>query len=258
MKILFIGDIVGSAGRQMLIEHLPALKRRIQPDLTIVNGENAAHGKGITRKIYYQLLNAGADFITMGNHTFSKSELKMFISEADRLIRPDNLAPTDLGESVRITKVKDLTVGMVNMCGEVFMDNIVESPFSSMEAILKQHQADLWFVDFHGETTGEKQTFAQIFADRCVMIVGTHTHIQTADDQILRGCGYISDVGMCGVFDSILGRDKDEVIARTLYQEKTRYTVAEGPGMLCGVWVDIDENTRRAVAIERIQIRPES
>ena len=252
MRILFIGDIVGSPGRQMLQQHLPALKEKICPDLTIVNGENAAHGKGITKKIYYQLLGCGADYITMGNHTFSKSELKMFIQEADRLIRPVNLAPVELGEGVRIARVNGKRIGMVNLCGEVFMDNVVRSPFECMSEILNRTLADLWFVDFHGETTGEKETFAQVFADRCVMIVGTHT----ADEQLMRGCAYISDAGMCGAFDSILGRDKREVIERTLYQIKTRYTVAEGPAMLCGVWAEIDETTGRATHIERIQIRP--
>ena len=247
MRILFIGDIVGSPGRQMLQQHLPALKEKICPDLTIVNGENAAHGKGITKKIYYQLLGCGADYITMGNHTFSKSELKMFIQEADRLIRPVNLAPVELGEGVRIVRVNGKRIGMVNLCGEVFMDNVVRSPFECMSEILNRTLADLWFVDFHGETTGEKETFAQVFADRCVMI---------ADEQLMRGCAYISDAGMCGAFDSILGRDKREVIERTLYQIKTRYTVAEGPAMLCGVWAEIDETTGRATHIERIQIRP--
>ncbi|MBS5002618.1 TIGR00282 family metallophosphoesterase, partial [Holdemania filiformis] len=206
--------------------------------------------------IYYQLLGCGADYITMGNHTFSKSELKMFIQEADRLIRPVNLAPVELGEGVRIARVNGKRIGMVNLCGEVFMDNVVRSPFECMSEILNRTLADLWFVDFHGETTGEKETFAQVFADRCVMIVGTHTHVQTADEQLMRGCAYISDAGMCGAFDSILGRDKREVIERTLYQIKTRYTVAEGPAMLCGVWAEIDEITGRATRIERIQIRP--
>ena len=236
MRILFIGDIVGSPGRQMLQQHLPALKEKICPDLTIVNGENAAHGKGITKKIYYQLLGCGADYITMGNHTFSKSELKMFIQEADRLIRPVNLAPVELGEGVRIARVNGKRIGMVNLCGEVFMDNVVRSPFECMSEILNRTLAALWFVDF--------------------MIVGTHTHVQTADEQLMRGCAYISDAGMCGAFDSILGRDKREVIERTLYQIKTRYTVAEGPAMLCGVWAEIDETTGRATHIERIQIRP--
>ena len=240
----------------MLQQHLPALKEKICPDLTIVNGENSAHGKGISKKIYYQLLSYGADYITMGNHTFSKSEIRMFINEADKMIRPINMAPLDLGKGVRIATVGTKTVGMVNLCGQVFMDNVVRSPFDSMEEILRKYQADYWFVDFHGETTGEKETFAQVFADRCVMIVGTHTHVQTADEQIMRGCAYISDAGMCGVWDSVLGRDKNEVIERTLYQTRTRFTVAEGPAVLCGVWAEIDDRTGRAVSIERIQIRP--
>lgn len=256
MRILFIGDIVGSSGRQVLQQHLPTLRKELKPDLTIVNGENSAHGKGITSKIYRSLLSYGADYITMGNHTFSKNELLFFIDEADCLIRPMNMKPLEYGEYIRLAQVCGKTVAIVNLCGEVWMENIVRNPFDCMDELLQEVKADLWFVDFHAETTGEKQTFAQVYADQVAMIVGTHTHVQTADEQNLRGCAYITDAGMCGTFDSILGRDKEEVIARVLYQEKTRYTVAEGPAILCGIWADFDEITNRCTHVERIQYRP--
>ncbi len=189
--------------------------------------------KASPKKIYYQLLGCGADYITMGNHTFSKSELKMFIQEADRLIRPVNLAPVELGEGVRIARVNGKRIGMVNLCGEVFMDNVVRSPFECMSEILNRTLADLWFVDFHGETTGEKETFAQVFADRCVMIVGTHTHVQTADEQLMRGCVHQRRRHVRR-FRQHPGRDKREVIERTLYQIKNPVYGCEGPAMLCG------------------------
>ena len=188
MRILFIGDIVEFPRQADAQQHLPALKRK---DLSGPDDRQRRECRPWQRhhqKIYYQLLGCGADYITMGNHTFSKSELKMFIQEADRLIRPVNLAPVELGEGVRIARVNGKRIGMVNLCGEVFMDNVVRSPFECMSEILNRTLADLWFVDFHGETTGEKETFAQVFADRCVMIVGTHTHVQTADEQLMRGC----------------------------------------------------------------------
>lgn len=256
MNILFIGDIVGSVGRQMVKNHLSSLKSQYQIDLTIANGENSAHGKGITSKIYYDLINQGVDYITMGNHTFSKGELLTFIHEAKRLVRPENMAPTNLGMGVLVVKVKDKDVAIINLCAKVWMDNVVESPFVAMEKILNRVQADVYFVDFHGETTSEKIAFAQHFKKRCTAVVGTHTHVQTADERLIEGCAFISDAGMCGVYDSILGRDIEEVLQRFVYDIPTHYTIATGEGMFNGVVIRVDEETNRATSIERIQIRP--
>lgn len=256
MKLLFIGDIVGSSGRAVLKEKLPALKDEYQIDCTIVNGENAAHGKGITRRIYREIKSNGVDAITMGNHTFSKGELLEFIEDAELLVRPMNLIPTEKGQSVKVIEVLGKKLAVVNLCGEIFMDRIARSPFECMEEVLKEVEADMYFVDLHAEATSEKITFAHVFGKYCVGICGTHTHVQTADERIIDGCGFITDTGMCGAWDSVLGRDKNEVIRHMVHHESTRYTIANGAAVLCGVVITIDDKTLRALKIERIQIRP--
>lgn len=258
MNILFLGDIVGSVGRAMVEEHLPKLKEQHAIDLVIANCENAAHGKGITKKIYHQLLGYGIDMITMGNHTFSKNDIYMFINEADRLVRPANMDPLDYGKSTRVLTVKDKKVAITNLCGEVWMHNIVDSPFACMEDVLEDIEADIYLVDFHGEITSEKIAFAYNFAGRIQAVVGTHTHVQTADERLVYGTAAISDLGMCGAYTSVLGRDVEEIITRFVTDEKTKYKLAEGPGILCGAIVKLDDVTNRAIHIERIQIRPEN
>lgn len=257
MKILFVGDIVGSVGRKMAVTHIPEIKKQKEIDFVIVNGENAAHGKGITNKIYHQLLNAGADMITLGNHAFSKDTIYSFIDDADKMIRPMNLDVSKKGESYRLVEVNGLQVCVVNLLGEVFMNQCDESPFVCMQDILDDTDADIYFVDFHGEATSEKIAFSYYFENKVQAIVGTHTHIQTADERISNGCAFISDVGMCGAYHSVIGRDVDEVLTRFTTNEKTRFTVAQGEGIFCAVIIEIDETTKKAIHIERIQIRPE-
>lgn len=258
MKILFLGDIVGKAGRRCVSEHLPILKEQLHPDIIIANGENAAHGKGITKRLYQELLAMGIDVITMGNHTFSKNDIYHFIDVADRLIRPANLSPQHIGKSSVILHVGTKTIAVTNLCGEIFMNNVVTSPFKEMESILKQVQADIHIVDFHGETTSEKIAFTYHFAGRVQAVLGTHTHVQTADDRLVYGTAAISDVGMCGAYTSVLGRDRMEVVTRFTTDEKTRYTVADGPGIFCAVVMEFDDESNRAISIERIQIRPKN
>lgn len=173
MNVLFIGDIVGSVGRSMVEQMLPSLKERYAIDLVVANGENAAHGKGITRKIYHQLLSYGIDMITMGNHTFSKNDIYQFIDEADRMVRPANMDPLEYGESTRIIKVHNKRVAITNLSGEVWMNNVVDSPFACMEDVLEDVDADIYLVDFHGETTSEKIAFTYHFAGRIQAVVGT-------------------------------------------------------------------------------------
>ena len=256
MNVLFIGDIVGKAGRLCVKEQLPKLKEQYHPDLIIANGESAAHGKGITKRIYTELLDQGIDMITMGNHTFSKNDIYTFIHEADRMVRPANMEPLHYGVSTRVLEVKGMRVAISNLCGETFMNNVVESPFTCMERILENVKADLHFVDLHGETTSEKMAFTYHFAGRVHAVVGTHTHVQTADERIVYGAAAISDLGMCGAYTSVLGRDVKEVITRFTEAVKTRYTVAEGPAIFCGLFVHFDENSKRAMDVERIQLRP--
>lgn len=257
MNILFIGDIVGSVGRECVREQLPLLKEKYEIDLVVANGENAAHGKGITRKIYHQLRAYGIDVITMGNHTFSKNDLFQFIDEADRLVRPANMEPLDYGNHTVCLEVKGKKIAVSNLCGEVWMNNIADSPFYCMEEILNSVDADIYLVDFHGEATSEKIAFTYHFCDRISAVVGTHTHVQTADERIVYGCAAITDLGMCGAYTSVLGRDVEEIITRFTTNEKTKFKIAEGPGIFCGALVRLDDVTNRAVAVERIQLRPE-
>ncbi|MEF9919748.1 MAG: TIGR00282 family metallophosphoesterase [Erysipelotrichaceae bacterium] len=257
MKILCIGDIVGAPGRDIVGELLPGLIKQYEIDMVIANGENSAHGKGITKKIYDQLLAFGIDCITMGNHTFSKDDIFKFIDEADHMVRPGNMEPLDCGECTRVFKVKNKRVAVTNLSGEVWMHNVVDSPFMMMEDILEDVEADIYIVDFHGETTSEKIAFTYYFASRVTAVVGTHTHVQTADERIEQGTAAISDLGMCGAYYSVLGRDVDEIITRFTTDDKTKYKMGSGPAIFCGVVIDIDEETNQAISIERIQIRPE-
>lgn len=256
MKILFLGDVVAKSGRNIVVNRLPSLKKECGADMVIVNGENSAHGKGITTKIYHSLMNAGADVVTLGNHAFSKSEIKMHMDECPRLVRPFNLEPIDLGQSYYIHECCGMKIAVVNILGEIFMDCCTESPIPVMERALKEIDADMIFVDFHAEATSEKELFLRVFADKLIAVVGTHTHVQTADEKIYHGCAFISDVGMCGPYDSILGRSVDEVLAKSVYKEETHFTPADGAAILCGCLIEIDDKTHRAISIKRIQERP--
>lgn len=256
MRILFVGDIVGAVGRSMVSKYVSTIKQEQNIDFVVANGENAAHGKGITKKIYHQLLNNGVDLITLGNHTFSKDTIHSFIDEADQMIRPMNLLPLEGGNPYKVVEINGLKVCIVNLMCNVFMVQVEGSPFDCMEDILEDVDADIYFVDLHGEATSEKIAFSYYFEKYVQVVVGTHTHVQTADERVENGTAFISDVGMCGAYRSVIGRDIEEVLTRFTTNEKTRFTVAEGDGIFCGVIIDIDEKTKAATHIERIQIRP--
>jgi metallophosphoesterase (TIGR00282 family) len=259
MKILFLGDVVARSGRTALRERLPVLKAEFQADFIIVNGENAAHGKGITERIYKAFKEAGADVITLGNHAFSKSEILNKINDCPDLVRPVNLVPRDRGSGYLVRCVNGRRIAVVNLLGGAYMDCADESPFTCMQHLLPELKrcSDIRIVDLHAEATSEKELFFYMFQEEVTAVIGTHTHVQTADEQIRAGCGYITDVGMCGPFDSILGRDPQEVMRRTLKNEATHYTPSEAPAMVCGVVLDIDEETCRTRTIVRFQERPD-
>lgn len=256
MKLLFVGDVVGAVGRKMVFDNVPRIRKEENIDLVICNAENAAHGKGITRKIYNQLINSQVDMITMGNHTFSKKNLEENIDEMDKMVRPANMYPLEYGKGYRIFEFNGKKIALVNLIGEVFMVNVSESPFKKMEEILSEIEADIVLVDLHAEATSEKIAFTYEFAKRCTVVVGTHTHVQTADERIVDDhCAAISDLGMCGPYHSVIGRDIDEILRRFKYQEQTRFTMAEGKGIFCGCIVEIDDETNQAISIKRIQIK---
>ncbi len=256
MKVLLVGDVVGAVGRKMVADHVLRIKKEEKIDLVVCNGENSAHGKGITKKIYAQLLNSGVDVITMGNHTFSKKNLEEVIDEMDQMVRPANMLPLEFGKGCRVVEVNQKKVAITNLIGEVFMVNCTESPFDTMEKILNEIDADIHIVDLHAEATSEKIAFTYEFAQRCSIIVGTHTHVQTADERIVDDhCAAITDLGMCGPYHSVIGRDVDEVLRRFKNKEHTRFTIAEGKGIFCGCIVEIDDDTNKAVSIKRVQMK---
>lgn len=256
MKLLFIGDIVGKTGRKAVEEQLSSLKKQYAIDVVIANAENSAHGKGITEKIYHELIAMGIDYITLGNHAFSKEDIKTFIDSSDRLVRPLNLYPLEYGKGYLDFKFKQKKYRLINLCGAVFMDNIADNPFTSMQNLINDASVDACIVDFHAEVTSEKSAFLHLFHKKCSLIVGTHTHVQTADELIYEGCAYISDVGMTGPYHSIIGRDITEVLNRFRGQVTKTFTVASGPAILSAIVVEIDDEDCQAKRIERIQIRP--
>ncbi|WP_342389121.1 TIGR00282 family metallophosphoesterase [Salinicoccus bachuensis] len=251
MRILFIGDIVGKIGRRMLQEHLLELKRQHGAQVAIVNGENAAHGKGITEKIYKELLTAGADFITLGNHAFAKRDVYEFLDEDIRMVRPANFPEGAPGKGYGVVNVNGVKLLIMNLQGRSFMDAI-DCPFRKADAILDAVDADEIFVDFHSETTSESLAMGHYLDGRVDAVVGTHTHVQTNDEQVLpEGTKYITDVGMTGFRDGILGIRKEEVIERFLHQLPVRHNVPEeGAGILSGVIIDTKTNK-----IDTIRIR---
>ena len=257
MNILFVGDIVGKAGRAILYARLVSLKQAHHIDFTIVNGENIAHGKGMTLKLYEELLANGVDAITLGNHAYSKSDILAFIQKSKHLVRPLNMHPQTHGKGIQEFEVKGKTLRIINMIGSVFMDNVVETPFEAMYQLERFNKGKIVIVDLHAEATSEKIAFAYQFKDQCAAVLGTHTHVQTADERIIDGCAFISDVGMTGPFNRVIGRDIQEVLDRFNGNYSKRFTVSEEPAQLCAVVISIDEESMRATHIQRIQIRPE-
>lgn len=256
MKILFLGDIVGRSGRNKVCDLLNSLKEKYNIDFTIVNGENSAHGKGITESIYNQLITAGVDAITMGNHTYSKKEIRSFIDLADKLVVPYNIVDKK-GEGYRIFNVDGVKICVINFLGKELMGDYVDDPYTSMNQLITQlnkEDIDIKIMDFHAETTAEKRIFFEIFKEYIDVFIGTHTHIQTADDTLINGKAYITDVGMCGPYNSIIGRDINESVQKYIYQVKTHYTVSEDDAIICGCVIEIKD--KKIVGFERIQIRP--
>lgn len=260
MRILFIGDIVGKIGRNAISTYLPKLKQEYRPTVSIVNAENAAHGKGLTEKIYKQLLREGVDFMTMGNHTYGQREIYEFIDEAKRMVRPANFPSEAPGVGMRIIQINDIKLAIINLQGRAFMQDI-DDPFKKADELLKEAQkvTPYIFVDFHAETTSEKNAMGWYLDGRVSAVVGTHTHIQTSDNRILpSGTGYITDVGMTGFYDGILGINRDEVIERFITSLPQRHVVPDnGRSVLSGVIIDIDKNGK-TTNIERILINDDN
>jgi 2',3'-cyclic-nucleotide 2'-phosphodiesterase len=260
MRILFLGDVVGRSGRQAAIEQLPGLRQRYRLDFVVVNGENAAGGFGISEPILMELLDAGADVVTTGNHVFDQRETLVFIERQDRLLRPINFPAGTPGKGVGLFKTKTgADVLVVNAQGRVFMADL-DDPFRAVERELEacglKTGADAILIDFHAEATAEKEAMGHFVDGRATAVIGTHTHVPTADEQILRGgTAYISDAGMCGDFDSVLGMDKQEPLTRFLTKIPTgRFSPASGEATLCGVAIEADDQTGLARAIAPLRL----
>jgi len=255
MRILFLGDVVGRSGRVAVIEQLPHLRERYALDFVVVNGENAAGGFGITEPILTELLDAGADVVTSGNHVFDQREALVFIERHDRLLRPINYPQGTPGKGAGLFKARNgAEVLVVNAMGRVFMADL-DDPFRAVERELEacglKAGADAILIDFHAEATSEKEAMGYFVDGRISALIGTHTHVPTADEQILpKGTAYISDAGMCGDFDSVLGMDKEEPLQRFLTKiATTRFAPSLGEATLCGVAIEVDDETGLARAI---------
>jgi metallophosphoesterase (TIGR00282 family) len=258
MRILFIGDIVGRSGRIALLERLPELVRDWRLDFIAVNGENAAGGFGITEAIYQEFIDAGVDAVTGGNHSWDQKEALVFIERAPKLLRPINYPTGTPGRGVALIEARNgARVLIVNAMGRIFMDPL-DDPFAAVERELLacplKQSADAIIVDIHGEATSEKQAMGHFCDGRASLVVGTHTHAPTADHQILpHGTAFVSDVGMTGDYNSVIGMDKDEPVARFLRKiAAARFEPATGEATLCALAVETDDATglaRRVAAV---------
>jgi metallophosphoesterase (TIGR00282 family) len=255
LRVLFVGDVVGQPGCQMLRRELPRLKRQYHVDLTVVNGENSAVGNGILPSSADWIFESGADVITGGNHSFQRREIYPYFEEHPQLLRPANYPSCCEGAGVYVYDLGRWRVAVISLMGTVFLEPL-ENPFYAIDRILAETQADCYLVDFHAEATGEKKAFAYYVDGRVSCVVGTHTHIQTADEQILEnGTGYLTDLGMTGPQRSVLGVSPEDIISRYRTQMPTRFRVPEGACELDALLAEIDPQTKRCQKLTRIQIR---
>lgn len=261
MRLIFLGDVVGRSGREALARELPLLKRRYAPDLVIVNGENAAHGFGITEDIYRGFCDAGADVVTLGNHSFDQREALVFIARAPNLLRPLNYPAGAPGQGVGLFDTQSgKRVLVMNVMGRVMIEPQLDDPFPvamrEMESCPLVGGCDAIFIDFHAEATSEKMAFAHWCDGQASAVIGTHTHVPTADCQVLPGgTAYMSDAGMCGDYNSVIGMAKEEPLQRFLRKLPIeRMRPAEGEATVCGVAIETDAATGLATAISPIRI----
>jgi len=260
VKVLYCGDIVGRSGRDAVIEYVPELRKRLSLDFVVVNGENAASGFGITEKICASLYAAGVDSIVLGNHSFDQKEIMSVMDQDTRIIRPINYPEGTPGRGAAAFKTRSgKTLLVVQVMGRVFMDPL-DDPFAGVDKLLKSGKLgakyDFILVDIHGEATSEKMAMGHFCDGRVSMVVGSHQHVPTADAMILPGgTAYQTDAGMCGDYNSVIGMEKEEPLRRfTRKINGGRFSPALGPGTLCGVLVETDDNTGLAISVEPIRL----
>jgi metallophosphoesterase (TIGR00282 family) len=256
MRLLFIGDIVGRPGREMLANWLPKLKQKYQPHVILLNGENSAGGKGLSKKVTRFFYEHGINGITLGNHAWDNKEIFELIQEDTKIIRPANYPEGTPGKGYTYIRHNDVEIGVINLMGRTFLPPL-DCPFRTADRILEEmrKRTKIILVDFHAEATAEKQALGWYLDGKVSVVVGTHTHVQTADERILpNGTAYITDVGMVGPADGILGMSREAVLRRFLTQLPVRFEVEqEGKSILNAVIVDIQRETGKALKIFRIQ-----
>jgi 2',3'-cyclic-nucleotide 2'-phosphodiesterase len=255
LTVLFLGDVVGEPGRSAVTARLPELKSRLALDFVIVNGENAAGGRGITGKITIDLLRAGVSVITTGDHIWDQKEILSFIDTEPRLLRPVNYPDGAPGNGSIVLETAKGKIGVINVQARTFMQPILENPFRAVETTvthIREETANI-IVDVHGETTSEKIAMGRFLDGKVSAVIGTHTHVQTADEQIFPGgTAFMCDAGMCGPINSILGRAIDPIVNRFVSNLPASFPVAGGEVRLRGALIEIDETTGRAMRITRV------
>ncbi|MGE3145575.1 MAG: TIGR00282 family metallophosphoesterase [Pseudorhodoplanes sp.] len=262
MRLLFIGDVVGRSGRNIVAERLPGLIRDWKLDCVVVNGENAAGGFGITEQIYNEFVDLGADAVTLGNHAWDQREALVFIERAPRLVRPLNFPKGTPGRGAAMIEAKNgARLLVINALGRIFIDPL-DDPFAAIDAELAAcplgRGADMIVVDLHAEASSEKQAMGHFLDGRASLVVGTHTHVPTADCQVLPGgTAYMTDAGMTGDYDSVIGMHKDEPLSRFLRRiPSAKFEPALGPATLCGVAVETDDKTGLATRVAALRLGP--
>ena len=254
MNILAVGDIVGTTGVKELQKRLPKVKQEYNVDFAIVNGENAAEGMGITEKNFKDILFAGADCVTMGNHTWGKKEIFKFIDDP-KIIRPANYPKEVCGKGYNIYKCKDKKIAVINAMGRAEINIMTDNPFAVVKEIVNKvkKEADIIVLDFHAEATAEKKAMGYYLDGQITVMFGTHTHVQSADEQILeKGTAFITDIGMTGPKNSVIGMDKDAALKRFITSLPEKYKIATGDAIFNSVLFEIDDMTNKVKKITRI------
>jgi metallophosphoesterase (TIGR00282 family) len=258
IRILCLGDIVGRPGRQVVHDKLPAIVKDRQVDLVIANAENIAGGSGITANLFHKVRSYGVDVVTLGDHIYRKADIIPILQTSERVVRPANLAAGAAGRTYTVvTTNSGVSVAVFSMLGRIFMNLPADDPFAAADRVLSQLPRHVRVVvgEIHAEATSEKVAMGHYLDGRVSFLFGTHTHIPTADAKIMEaGTAYISDLGMCGPYDSVLGRRKDRVLKYMTSNMPAPFDVAVGDVRLCGALVEVDTDTGKAISVERIEV----